>query len=24
MKTKRSHQRWVHPVLPEFPITIAG
>jgi predicted RNA binding protein YcfA (HicA-like mRNA interferase family) len=24
VRTKGSHQRWVHPLLPEFPITIAG
>jgi predicted RNA binding protein YcfA (HicA-like mRNA interferase family) len=24
IRTKGSHQRWVHPLLPEFPLTIAG
>ncbi|PSB01346.1 type II toxin-antitoxin system HicA family toxin [Merismopedia glauca] len=24
VRTKGSHQRWVHPLLPEFPLTIAG
>jgi predicted RNA binding protein YcfA (HicA-like mRNA interferase family) len=24
IRTKGSHQRWIHPLLPEFPITIAG
>ena len=24
IRIKGSHQRWVHPLLPEFPLTIAG
>jgi predicted RNA binding protein YcfA (HicA-like mRNA interferase family) len=24
IRTKGSHQRWLHPLLPEFPLTIAG
>jgi predicted RNA binding protein YcfA (HicA-like mRNA interferase family) len=24
IRTRGSHERWVHPLLPEFPITIAG
>jgi predicted RNA binding protein YcfA (HicA-like mRNA interferase family) len=24
IRTKGSHQRWVHSLLPEFPLTIAG
>ncbi|MBD1874801.1 type II toxin-antitoxin system HicA family toxin [Nodosilinea sp. FACHB-131] len=23
-RTKGSHERWVHPTLPELPITLAG
>ena len=24
VRTKGSHQRWLHPLLPELPLTIAG
>jgi predicted RNA binding protein YcfA (HicA-like mRNA interferase family) len=24
VRTRGSHERWVHPLLPEFPITVAG
>lgn len=24
VRSRGSHQRWVHTLLPEFPITIAG
>ncbi|WP_425213884.1 type II toxin-antitoxin system HicA family toxin [Tumidithrix helvetica] len=24
IRTRGSHQRWIHPLLPEFPLTIAG
>jgi predicted RNA binding protein YcfA (HicA-like mRNA interferase family) len=24
IRTKGSNQRWLHPLLPEFPLTIAG
>jgi len=24
VRTKGSHQRWIHPLLPELPLTIAG
>jgi predicted RNA binding protein YcfA (HicA-like mRNA interferase family) len=24
VRTKDSHQRWLHPLLPELPLTIAG
>jgi predicted RNA binding protein YcfA (HicA-like mRNA interferase family) len=24
VRTKGSHERWKHPLLPEFPITVAG
>jgi predicted RNA binding protein YcfA (HicA-like mRNA interferase family) len=23
-RTRGSHERWIHPLLPEFPITVAG
>jgi len=24
IRTRGSHQRWIHPLLPEFPLSIAG
>ena len=24
VRTKGNHQRWLHPLLPELPLTIAG
>ena len=24
VRTKGSHHRWIHPLLPELPLTIAG
>jgi predicted RNA binding protein YcfA (HicA-like mRNA interferase family) len=23
-RTRGSHERWIHPLLPEFPIAVAG
>jgi len=24
IRTRGSYQRWIHPLLPEFPLSIAG